>query len=57
MGDVEGRGTTHATTLQLLAADVGGTYARIGLVQVDGETISLGFHQRYACLLYTSRCV
>ena len=49
MGDVEGRGTAHATTLQLLAADVGGTYARIGLVQVDGETISLGFHQRYAC--------
>lgn len=49
MGDVEGRGTTHATTLQLLAADVGGTYARIGLVQVDGQTIRLGFHQRYAC--------
>ena len=49
MGDVEGRGTTHATTLQLIAADVGGTYARIGLVQVDGQTIRLGFHQRYAC--------
>jgi glucokinase len=47
--DVDGRGEMHATKMQLLAADVGGTYARIGLVEVAGDAISVGFHRRYAC--------
>jgi glucokinase len=34
---------------QLIAADVGGTYARVGLVNVAGDAITVGFHRRYAC--------
>ena len=42
-------GSTRAPATRLLAADVGGTYARLGLVDVAGEAIRVGFHRRYAC--------
>lgn len=49
MVDVIGRAEARATAMQLLAADVGGTYARLGLVDIAGEAIEAGFHRRYAC--------
>lgn len=49
MVDVIGRAEARAAAMQLLAADVGGTYARLGLVDIAGEAIEVGFHRRYAC--------
>ena len=38
-----------ATATRLIAADVGGTYARLGLVEVDADgAIRVVFHRRYA---------
>lgn len=47
--DVLGRGAALAAGMQLLAADVGGTYARLGVVDVRDDGIAVGFHRRYAC--------
>lgn len=39
-----------ATVTRLIAADVGGTYARLGLVEVDAKgAIGVVLHRRYAC--------
>lgn len=47
--DVVGRGEAHAAGNRLLAADVGGTYARFGVVETRDGAIAVGFHRRYAC--------
>lgn len=40
--------------MRLLAADIGGTYARLGLVDPQGDGFSVGFHRRYACATFPS---
>lgn len=47
--DGVGRADAGAAVMQLIAADVGGTFARIGMVDVAGDAITVGFHRRYAC--------
>lgn len=49
MVDVVGRGQADAAATRLLAADVGGTYARLGVVETGNDGIAVGFHRRYAC--------
>lgn len=54
MGDAAERGAGDAAVVRLIAADVGGTYARLGLVEVAsdaerGPRIALRAHRRYAC--------
>lgn len=44
----------HAGALRLVAADVGGTYARVGLVDPAGAGFSVGFHRRYECAAFAS---
>lgn len=46
--------TARAGTMRLLAADVGGTYARVGLVDPAGAGFSVGFHRRYECAAFAS---
>jgi glucokinase len=38
----------------LLAADVGGTYARVGLVEIGGKAPSVSGYRKYACADYPS---
>ncbi|MFN7183019.1 MAG: glucokinase [Thermomonas haemolytica] len=40
--------------LRVLAADVGGTYARLGLVDLADDGFHVGFHRRYACAAFAS---
>ena len=54
VGDAAERGAGDAAVVRLIAADVGGTYARLGLVEVAsdaerGPRIALRAHRRYAC--------
>ena len=49
MVDVMGSAAQQAPEQQLIAADVGGTYARIGVVTVAKDGITAGFHRRYPC--------
>ncbi len=46
--------TAPAATARLLAADVGGTYARVGLVDPQGNGFAVGFHRRYQCAAFPS---
>lgn len=50
----EAGATAPAATTRLLAADVGGTYARVGLVDPDGSGFTVGFHRRYECAAFPS---
>lgn len=43
-----------ASTLRFVAADVGGTNARIALVEADGERIEILDYRRYPCAEYPS---
>ena len=45
---------TKATGMRLVAADVGGTYARVGLVGPAGDGFDIGFHRRYECATFPS---
>ncbi|TNY29540.1 glucokinase [Thermomonas haemolytica] len=47
-----GAAAPHA--LRVLAADVGGTYARLGLVDLADDGFRVGFHRRYACAAFAS---
>ena len=50
MVDVAARGEPRAPATQLIAADVGGTYARLGLVEIEaGGCIRVLSHRRYPC--------
>ncbi|MFZ5605652.1 MAG: glucokinase [Pseudomonadota bacterium] len=40
--------------MRLVAADVGGTYARLGLVDLADDGFRVGFHRRYACAAFPS---
>ncbi len=40
--------------MRLVAADVGGTYARLGLVDLADDGFRVGFHRRYACAGFPS---
>ncbi|TLX21650.1 glucokinase [Thermomonas fusca] len=52
---LDGAGVTaQSSARRLLAADVGGTYARLGLVDPDGDGFSVGFHRRYECAAFPS---
>lgn len=44
----------QASAMRLLAADVGGTYARLGLVDAQGDGFIVGFHRRYECAAFPS---
>jgi len=44
--------TQPATEERLLAADVGGTYARIGLVSIGGGTPVVNSYRKFACAEY-----
>ncbi|HOZ25452.1 MAG TPA: glucokinase, partial [Thermomonas sp.] len=51
--DVAARAAGNQPGARLIAADVGGTYARLGLVGVDaGGGISVLFHRRYPCAVF-----
>lgn len=50
----EAGATAPAATTRLLAADVGGTYARVGLVDPEGDGFTVGFHRRYECAAFPS---
>ena len=53
MVDVAARAAGNQPGARLIAADVGGTYARLGLVGVDaGGGISVLFHRRYPCAVF-----
>ena len=53
MLDAAVRATGDGPGARLIAADVGGTYARLGLVGVDADAgIQVLFHRRYACAEY-----
>lgn len=50
MVDAAERGTGTGPGVRMIAADVGGTYARLGLVEADADgAIRVLFHKRYAC--------
>ena len=46
--------TQSAAATALLAADVGGTYARIGLVNVGGGAPQVSMFERYRCADFAS---
>lgn len=52
VGDTVGAAPLPAA--RVLAADVGGTYARLGLVDPVGDGFVVGFHRRYECAAFSS---
>lgn len=46
--------TAQVSAKRLLAADVGGTYARVGLVDPEGDGFTVRFHRRYECAAFPS---
>ena len=49
MVDAAVRDTGNGSGTRLIAADVGGTYARLGLVEAAAGELLLLFHRRYPC--------
>ena len=47
-------GSASTPALRVLAADVGGTYARLGLVNLADVGFRVGFHRRYECAAFPS---
>ena len=47
-------GSASTPALRVLAADVGGTYARLGLVDLADDGFLVGFHRRYECAAFPS---
>lgn len=53
LGQAAGSGAM-ASRMRVIAADVGGTYARLGLVERVGDGLRIGFHRRYECAGFSS---
>lgn len=47
-------GVAPPPAIRVLAADVGGTYARLGLVDPVNDGFAVGFHRRYECAAFSS---
>lgn len=47
-------GAAAPSALRVFAADVGGTYARLGLVDLAEDGFRVGFHRRYECAAFAS---
>lgn len=46
--------TEECAAQRLITADVGGTYARLGVVEQRADGMVVAFHQRYACADFSS---